>query len=142
MANYADLLNVNADAIERPKPLPVGTYTLQAVKHEFGESSKKGTPYCQVYFRLMAPGSDVDTAMLSGVKLDREIRDSFYLTPDAMFRFKEFMEKCGITLTGAVLGDKVPEIDGKTIDAFMTQEPDKDDPKVIYNRIKSYTKSA
>lgn len=112
-ASFKSILDRPATAVERPKPLPVGTY-LCIVKGEpkFDKSSKKGTDY--VEFTLIPQSAavgedgenlDVDADDLkdaltkkNGEKValnTKTIRATYYLTEDALYRLKEFLTHLG-----------------------------------------------
>lgn len=139
--NFAHLLNKPANSFERPKAVPMGTYLVQFIKFEFGESANKKTPFVRFLCSIVQPGTDVDKAALPEGWQEREFRYEFYLTPDAMFRLREFLGgalKMPETLNFDVL---IPQVVGKQAWATIIQQPStkpgasKDD---IYNNITGF----
>jgi len=110
MVDFASLLNKPADSIERPKPMPPGTYHGQITNTEFGESAQKRTPYCRVHVNVQSADESIPPDQLTDVKLPRLMRRDFFLTDDAMYRFTEFMQSCGISLEGRLISECVPDL--------------------------------
>lgn len=137
--DFAALLNKRADDIERPKPLPAGHYFATVLKHEFGSSKNKNTPYVRFGFKIASADSDVAPEALEGVKIEREMRTDFYLTNDALFRLKDFFEACGLTVAGRQMNELVPETTGCSVKLQITQRPD--DKGNIYNDVKTVLKA-
>ncbi len=92
MTSFAALLDKPADEVEAPKPLPTGFYRVMNTKFEMGESNKKKTPFVQFEVSVLSAEADVDENELeaAGGIEDKTLRQTFYLTPDSMFRVKEF----------------------------------------------------
>lgn len=114
-ANFSAILSQKVEETERPKPLPAGNYVSTIVKHEFGESSQKKTPYVRFWIRPNSPMDDVDQELLAQVKNwnSKEFRLDFYLTEDAMFRLREFLEKTlQLNTSGMAYSDLIPSTTG------------------------------
>ncbi len=103
---FESILDTPAADVERPKPLPAGTYDV-VVKglYEQGESSQKKTPFVRFTYSITAAGEDVDEDELAemGGIADKTIRDTYYTTPDAMFRLTDVLENMGIDLTDVTI---------------------------------------
>lgn len=100
--NFASILDEAPTEIDRPKPLPAGTYLcIVAGTPLYDKSSKKGTPFVQFNLKPIAAESDVDDEDLAemGGFEGRNIRATFYLTGDAVFRLDEFHQHCGLDLS-------------------------------------------
>jgi len=105
-SSFESILDTPAADIERPKPLPIGTYTA-VIKglYEEGVSSQKKTPFVQFTFALTSAGEDVDTDELEAIGgiTDKFLKNNstcFYLTPDALWRLTDFLESaCAIDLS-------------------------------------------
>jgi hypothetical protein len=99
--NFSSILDEAPSEVDRPKPLPVGTYTCIVGTPAYDKSSKKGTPYVQFILRPIAAESDVDEGELSemGGFENKTIRATYYLTEDAVYRLDEFHEHCGVDLS-------------------------------------------
>jgi len=112
--NITDILDMPSSSIERPKPIPQGTYVSQ-VMGQFREdkSTKKQTRYHEYTLKLVKPATngqdeplDVDMEDLaraltkaSGEIAElsaRTLRHTLYITPDALWRYKEFLDHLGI----------------------------------------------
>jgi hypothetical protein len=99
--NFASILDEAPTEINRPKPLPVGTY-LCVVQGQpvYDKSNKKGTPFVEFTLRPVSAEEDVDAddlAEMGGIG-DKTIKATFYLTDDAVFRLDEFHQHCGIDI--------------------------------------------
>ena len=112
--SFESILDTPATEVERPKPLPAGTYdAIVKGLPEFGESSQKKTPFARFTLAMQAAGEDVDEEELTSIGgLDgKSIKSTYYTTPDALFRLTDFLEHCGI------------ELDGKTIRQAIDDTP-------------------
>lgn len=135
--DFSALLNTNVEDAERPKPLPIGHYDVTVDRYEMGKSAKKGTPFVRFYYKNPQPAEDVEPSLLEGVKLNRELRTEFYLTPDALYRLREFIEKLGLDVTGRNFNDLLPETSGLPIRIRVEQRPDERGEN-IYNDITGF----
>jgi hypothetical protein len=102
-ATFESILDTPADEVERPVPMPTGTYDciVQGL-YEEGKSSKKGTPFVKFTYAFQAAGEDVDEDELAekGGVVGKTIGDTYYTTPDALFRLTDALENMGIDLNG------------------------------------------
>ena len=126
--DFASLLDSKIEDSERPKPLPKGTYTVQVQRHEMGTSSRKGTPYVRIFFKILEAGDDVDKDKLSEPNIQRSLGnekfDDFYLTEASTFMLRDFIEgalklKVG---SGRTFKDALAEIKGKRAQVIYKQE--------------------
>lgn len=79
-------------------PLDRGAWDMQVKTFKHGESSVKKTPFVQVVFKVVDE-SAVDT---EGEPYKRDFYgDTFYLTPNAMWRLKKFVSEAGVELPEA-----------------------------------------
>lgn len=100
--NFSSILDEAPTEVERPKPLPAGTYLcIVAGSPIYDKSSKKGTPYVQFTLRPISAEADVDEEDLAemGGFENKSLRATFYLTEDAVYRLDEFHEHCGLDLS-------------------------------------------
>ena len=99
--NFGSILDAAPSEVERPKPLPAGSYTC-VIKGlpRYDKSSKKGTPFVEFTLQPIEAGEDVDEDDLKamGGFTNKTIRATYYLTEDAAYRLDEFHEHCGIEL--------------------------------------------
>jgi len=140
--NFAALLGQNVEAAERPKPLPMGTYTFVVKKHEFGESTQKKTPFVAFTVSPLALGADVDQALLPPNWTAKEMTLNYYLTPDAMFRLREFLEHLGIKISGRTFADAIPETMNQQFQGSVIHETSTRDPNAVYANISSTAPAA
>jgi hypothetical protein len=138
-ADFRQLLSTPMDEIKRPPPIPPGTYHGVVSSHEFRESSKKKTAYVQYNLALISPGEDVETSAFNDavgvLELSkRNFNVSFYLTDQAKYRVKEFLESLGVQTTGRSLGECVPEALNARVLVTVTQQ-NSDDGKSVYNNV-------
>lgn len=131
--DFRSLLSAPADSFEAPKALPPGSYSGRIKSHEFGESAQKKTPY--VRFHLAVTNAiDVDPSELSGIDLSKKsLRVDFYLTTDAAYRLRSFLDGCGISTKGRSLGECIPETSGASVIMEVTQRKTEKD---TYNDVK------
>lgn len=103
--NFASILDESPTEVNRPKPLPAGTYTCVVTgQPTYDKSTQKGTPYVMFNLRPIAAETDVDedelAEALNGNALEsKTIRATYYTTEDAIYRLDEFHQHCGIDLT-------------------------------------------
>lgn len=100
--SFSPILDKQPSAIERPKPIPVGSY-LAVIQGQpkLDKSTKKQTPYVEFTMKFLQAQDDVDADDLahaltkpSGEKkalTDVTMRNTFYLTEDAAWRLKQFL---------------------------------------------------
>lgn len=134
-ANFAEILSKKVEETERPKPLPPGNYVCTVVRHEFGESSQKKTPFVRFWLKHISPMDDVDQSMLPANWQNKESRLDFYLTDDALFRLRDFLEKTlGLSTAGMAYSDLIPATTGMNCIATFKHEINGDN---IYSVIDS-----
>lgn len=138
-ANFAALLDRQADEIEKPKPMPMGTFTFLVKDHEFGESSQKKTPFIQFNVNPRVAQDDVDEEALAAVEnwQDRNMRVTFYLTDDAMWRLTDFLEHCGIDMSGRTLAECIPETTNQMFNGYVIQQASQKNPDEMFSSIDS-----
>ena len=121
MTDFRKLLGTLADDVKKPEPLPQGQYLANITKWETFESSLQKTPGIKVSMNLVAPGPDVAEGELiaaggAEAVAKRKMSMNFYLTDDATYRLKEFLEgPCSIDMTGRSFAEALPEIVGVSI---------------------------
>lgn len=128
MVDFSSLLSKPLDEVEKPLPLPAGTYHGRILKYGVGETtSDKKTPYVQFDFQIVAAGEDVDPEALVKIDLSKkQMRNSFYLTPDAEYRLKEFINSCGISTAGRTFNETLPETINQPVLISVIQKPNRD----------------
>jgi hypothetical protein len=105
--NFGTLLDKPSSEVERPKPLPQGSYhCIVKGLPRFDVSSKKKTEFVEFTLAVQSAGEDVDEDdlknwMVKGDGSSRRIQDAtiratYYITEDALWRLKDFLQHCGI----------------------------------------------
>lgn len=101
---FSSLLDEEPTEVNRPKPLPVGSYVCTVGMPRYDKSTKKKTDFVEFPLQLVATYDDVDaealTEALNGKPItEKSMRVTYYLTEDAVYRLDEFHEHCGINIT-------------------------------------------
>lgn len=110
--NFGAILDTPSQEIERPKPLPQGTYTCVVNGlPRMDKSTKKGTEFVEFNLNILAAGEDVDEDALGemGGIAGKSTRVTFYLTESSVWRLKKFLvddlgieEEDDLTLRGMI----------------------------------------
>lgn len=129
--DFSSLLSKPADDIKRPPALPAGSYFGIIDKHELGESREKKTPFVSYTVKLTGEfGEDVSADDVSDIEINKRVmRKDFYLTEDALWRLKEFLESCGIPSAGRSLGEMIPEAVQCRVLCEISSQIDRKDPE-------------
>lgn len=101
MANFEDILNKPASDVKPPPAYPIGTYLCLVDGPPLREeSSQKKTP-CRTYrFKIMSPMPDVNATEAAEQQIVGKMIQgqgagtAFYITEDALWRYKEFLSDC------------------------------------------------
>lgn len=120
---FESILDTPVADVERPKPMPAGTYDcIVRGLYEQGESTKKKTPFVKFTYAFQAALDDVDEDELKEMLTDKDgnvtpitertIRDTYYTTPDALFRLTDALEAMGIE-----------DLDSKSIRQALSETP-------------------
>jgi len=101
---FTSILDRPSNTIEKPKPLPVGTYLWMTVgQPKEDKSAKKGTPYVEFLCKCLQAGEDVDAQALQEALTNKNTGDvkpltevqlklTFYLTEASAWRLTEFLD--------------------------------------------------
>ncbi len=131
--NFGALLDKPASDVERPKPLPQGSYHC-VVKGlpRFDKSSKKFTEFVEFTLQPTSAGEDVDEEDLEamGGIANKTIRATYYITEDALWRLKDFLGHCGIEEDGSLRNmiDRTPNCE---VIAFIKHRASEDGQSVF-----------
>lgn len=138
MPDFSQLLSKPLDEVKRPPSLPAGIYYGTVHRYEVGESQNKKTPYVRFLFNLTFAGQDIDPKDLDGVDLSKKsLRRDFYITPDAEYRLKEFLESMKITTKGRTFQSTLPDSIGQAVKLEVVQRINKDAPtEPPFNEVK------
>jgi len=133
--DLSGLLSKPASEVVPPKPLPAGIYICQVGDHEAKVAGQKNNTVVEFEMTALQP-TDNDP---SDCELPKRLRQSFWLTPDAMHRFKNFLENT-LQIEGGqrTLLEMLPEAKGRMCRANVTQKaytPKGETESVIINEI-------
>lgn len=107
MAGFVDILDRPSNSIEKPKPLPVGTYLFMTVgAHKEGESNQKKTPFVEFACKIMQAAEDVDADALAAALTNANtgerkalseivLKNTYYKTEASAWRLVEFLDHLG-----------------------------------------------
>lgn len=93
--NFGSILDSNPEETKAPALLPVGTYltVIQGLPRQ-DKSTLKKTEFLEFSHKILSAMDDVDTDQLAeiGPIVDlKPVKNTFYLTEDAMFMLKDFL---------------------------------------------------
>ena len=105
--SFESILDTPVARTERPKPMPIGTYDcIVKGMYEEGVSNEKKTPFVRFTYTFQSAGDDVDESDLQAILTDKDgvvhplseksIKDTYYITPDSMFRLKNVLIHMGL----------------------------------------------
>ncbi len=131
--NFGALLDKPASDVERPKPLPQGSYhCIVKGLPRFDKSSKKFTEFVEFTLQPTAAGEDVDEedlAVMGGIA-NKTIRATYYITEDALWRLKDFLSHCGIEEDGS-LRNMIDQTPNCEVIAFIKHRASEDGQSVF-----------
>lgn len=149
--NLVDILEAESSGkVDRPKPVPVGTYLAKIVgQPERGTSEKKGTPFIRFAGEFIEAQDDVDEDDLQEWKAredgsERTLKGTslpkngltFYTTPDAIWRLDKFFEDLGILEKGKSRNDIAEDAIGREF-IVNINHTSSDDGEATYANVKS-----
>ena len=139
---FQSVLDMPASDIERPPPLPVGSYVCVVQgQPRIDKSAKKQTEFSEFTLKLLEALDDVEAEDLAaqGGIADKTIKLTFYHTENSIYRLKEFLEHCGLEIEdGISLRKLIGETPGCQVVAHVIHEASQDGESV-YARVKSTT---
>jgi hypothetical protein len=141
----ASILDRQGQEIERPKPLPVGTYrAIVTGAPRFDKSTKKGTDFVEFTLKLISAEEDVDEDDLkhaltkpSGASVpltEKTTKVTYYLTEDATWRLKDFLKHCGVDTDNITLRQAIAEAQNSEVLISIKHTPS-DDGEAIYANV-------
>lgn len=137
--NFGSVLDKPTTEIERPKPIPQGTYVfaIQGMPR-FDKSTKKGTEFVEFTCKILQAGEDVDPEELQamGGIADKTLKHTFYLTENSIYRLKEFLIDDLRIEEEATLRPMIEKAVGAQFMAQIKHTPS-DDGKSVYSNIAS-----
>jgi len=143
--NYNSLLDKTVGSAERPKAVPIGVYLGIITEMGFDTSAKKKTPFVRYSVKPIQAVSGVDqelfTAAGGAERLNKmKLGLDFYLTEDALWRLREFLEESlRIDCSTRSFKESIPYAVNQQI-YFVMDVAVSEDGKASYNQIKSVLK--
>lgn len=142
--DFSKILGKQAEAIEKPKPMPVGTYVAVNQKlPEFQGIGKNETPGANFTLVILAPTEDVDLDQLKeyGDIKGKSVRYTQWLSELSEHRSKEELKNAfDIDETGKTLGQMYNETINKQVLVTISHEPSQDGTE-IYSRATAIAKA-
>lgn len=137
--SFSEILDRAPSEIEKPKPIPPGTYTtiLVGVPRQ-DKSAKKQTPFVEFSHKMIAAGEDVDQEALTEALTspdgstralqDVTMKNTFYLTENSAWRLKDFLKDCGFNTDdeSTTLREMIEQSSGHTVNIHVKHEPSQD----------------
>lgn len=129
--NFGALLDRPSTEIERPKPLPAGTYsTMVQGLPRFDKSTKKQTEYVEFTLKILAAGEDVDAddlASMGGIG-DKTMKSTYYITENSLWRLKDFLAHCGLDVESkkTSLRQLIDDTPGKQVGIYVKHRASED----------------
>jgi len=123
--------------IEKPKPMPVGSYQVLIKSLETGKTkSDKKTDYLRIHAETVQPLSDVNEEELAafGPVNGKKVSFDFYLTEATLWRLNEFIvDHVGLDqLRGVALSQAIPELVNNTVGITVAHRRDERKPDDVY----------
>lgn len=138
-ASFASILDRAPTEIERPKPLPQGSYnTVILGQPRYDKSSKKQTEFVEFTHKLLSAGEDVDTDDLKEALGDKNLnevtmKNTYYITEGSTWRLKDFLSHCGLDTDDekSSMRELIEETPGKSVGIFVNHEASQDGQAVF-----------
>lgn len=145
MPNFTDVLDQPLGEVERPKPVPAGSY-LAVIQGQpnYGEVNGKDGPtkIVDLTAKLLQPQEDVNMQELAdmGGLGDKSVRIRFFLTQNAAFRLDDFLwEHLGIEKgNGKTLRMALSETTGRQVGLKIKHTPSTDGKSIFSNVDSTY----
>jgi hypothetical protein len=132
--NFESALDTPGNLIERPKPLPQGSYiTILVGQPRIGLSSKKQTEFSEFTHKIVSAQDDVDEDKLEEYLTDPEgekksladvaVKNTYYHTKASLYRLKEFCIHLGIDVEEGTPRQWLMETPGCEVGIHIRHEP-------------------
>lgn len=127
------LLSVSMDDIKRPEPLPSGIYHAIIAGHKFGQANnEKKTPKVTFEYTNLELAEGQEHLFEEGLTAEKvakgKMQSDFFLTPDSMWRLKEFLESLGIEVQGRSLEDAIQDTSRRDVTITAELQPNQKKP--------------
>jgi len=132
--SFESILDTPAEEVERPIPLPEGTYeTILVGMPAHGESAKKKTPYVEFTHKLQSALDDVNAEELEqmGGLADKTIKNTYYTTPTSLFMLTDFLDACGISAEGRSIRQMLDDTPNASVRILIKHEPSEDGQRIF-----------
>lgn len=132
MATFGSILDKPSKSIDKPKPLPRGTYVLLVRGLPTQGKSKTGTEYEEFCLEIVQPLQDVSDEAIEacgGVvgKTLPNFATRFYLTEDSVWRLKKFLvDDLELEEGDKSIREMLSEVAGKQVVGNLEHEPTND----------------
>lgn len=131
--NFQELLSAKPEDVKRPDPVPVGTYLGIVTGFKLDVSRQKKTPFVHYEIKPVSPQEDVDMESFQkfggSEKLTSKVMGiDYYLSADAQWRLKEFLEKLGVVFGGRSWQAVIPEAVQKQVKFHVMHKLNADRP--------------
>lgn len=136
---FTSILDRPSGEIERPKPMPVGTYVCVVQgQPKFDKSTKKQTDYVEFTLKFLEASDDVDEEALAAIGgiADKTIRNTYYLTEASAFRLVDFLDHVSAGSEDMSLAQRIPEAVGKQVLVTISHRAS-DDGQSVFAQVKS-----
>ena len=136
MTSFSSILDKAPTDVKPPQALPAGEY-LCTVKGmpRYDKSARKGTPFIEYTLVIVQAMDSVDAdavAAVEGGVAGKVIKATYYDTPEAGYRLKDFFEHCGLDVEGAdSLRELVDQPNGCQVIATLKHEASEDGQRVF-----------
>lgn len=132
--NFGSILDRQSSEVEKPKPLPSGTYicVVQGLP-KFDKSSKKQTEFVEFTLKPLQAQDDVDEEALAemGGIANQTIRATYYLTENSLWRLKKFLVDLQIEEEDKSLRQMINDAPGRQVAAWIKHEASDDGESVF-----------
>ena len=136
--DFSKILSKQASAIEKPKPLPIGTYLCNNPQlPRFLGIGKQESPAAQFSFVVLVPQEDVSAEELAefGDWKGKIIKHNMFLTENSEFRTKEELHNVfGVEEEGKTLGQMFGETVNKQCLVTIRHRPS-EDGQTMYSEV-------
>lgn len=135
-ANFGAILDKPSNEIERPKPLPVGSYLcVVAGLPKMDKSTKKQTEYVEFTANILQALEDVDKEELEAIGgiQGKQVTITYYLTDKSAYRLKEFMIDDLLIDEMETLRPMLDQTQGRQFIANIIHQPSQDGQAVFAN---------
>jgi hypothetical protein len=88
-------------------------------------------------YKLLSAGEDIDPDAMDGIDLSKKNKTSdFYITPDADYRLKEFIQSCGIDTQGRSFSELLEDMPGQEVMLTIAHRPNQNNPEEFYEDVR------